>query len=105
LDTELTIVRPSDIVSAHRVSRKTNIPLRIVTDLLMELAYISSLDIRYIVFCDNDDIDMVHAFEFESRKELREFLLQTGSICPDCGSQLKKDDVRVAYVKKQECLI
>jgi hypothetical protein len=99
LDSELTILRPEETVSPYQISRKSNIPLPIVQNLLMELSYDSSLAVTFIVFCNNSDHDFNHAFDFDSRKELREFITHTGHICPDCGSRLNMDDIRIAYKK------
>ncbi|MED0678703.1 hypothetical protein P4T20_05225 [Aneurinibacillus thermoaerophilus] len=100
MDTELTILRPDETASPYLISRKTKIPLQIVTKFLMELAYESLLDVRYIIFCKNYDQDLVHGFEFNTKKELKEFIVKNGSDCPQCNFKLNTENIRVAFVKK-----
>jgi hypothetical protein len=105
LDKELTILKPDETVSPHFISRKTGIPLPIISKVLMELAYDSLLDVRYIVFCKNYDPDLVHGFGFNTKKELKEFIVKNGSDCPECGFNLNTDNIRVAFIKKSNLTV
>ncbi|WP_197483548.1 hypothetical protein [Paenibacillus elgii] len=100
LNYELTLLRPDDTVSASFLSRKTDIPEELIESILLELAYKSIFTIIYIVFCKHYDKELVHAFEFTTKKELKEFLFSAGTQCPECQSALNTDDIRVAFMKK-----
>ncbi len=101
LDYELTILRPDDIVSSQLIAIRSNIANKTVKDILMNLAYDSSLGVRYIIFCNNPDKDMVHAFEADTPKELKNLLKSTQHICSECGYPLDKDDIKIVFVKKE----
>ncbi|MBB3111961.1 hypothetical protein FHS18_004029 [Paenibacillus phyllosphaerae] len=71
----------------------------------MELAYTLILDTKYFIFCINDDKELVHGFEFDTKRELKEFIVNHGSHCPDCDSKLNIRDIRVAFVKKDTIVL
>lgn len=102
LNKELTMLRTNETISPHFLYRKTKINMDIITDLLIDLSFSCPfLGTKYIVFCDNRDTDMVHAFEFNAIKEMKEFIVKTGKKCPDCDSYLNLKDVRVGFYKKK----
>jgi hypothetical protein len=100
LDTELTILRPDESISPQSLSRKTKIPNNKIDDLLLSLVFESTLGVSFIIFCTNDDPDLVHAFEFPDKKMLRDFIVNKKFTCPDCGSKLNTQNIRVAFIKK-----
>ncbi|MCM3704802.1 hypothetical protein M3205_03600 [Cytobacillus firmus] len=100
MDTELTILRPDESISPQSLSRKTRIPYPIIEDILSSLVFESSLGVSFIIFCTNDDPDLVHAFEFPDKKLLRDFIVNNKFTCPDCDSQLNTKNIRVAFIKK-----
>jgi hypothetical protein len=105
LDEELTILRPDDIVSPQFISRRVDLPSIMIRDILMDLVGNASLGVRYIIFCNNDDKELQHAFEFPSPRELNEFILGNDSHCPECGSPLNVDGFRIAFVKKDQVIL
>lgn len=100
MDLELTILRPDTTVSPHYLARKTKIPRQIIEDILTNLAQDKLLDTKFIIFCKNDDPELVHGFEFLNKKELRDFIVKNRFLCPDCGENLNTHDIRVAFLKK-----
>ncbi|MFA4132522.1 MULTISPECIES: hypothetical protein [unclassified Brevibacillus] len=58
-----------------------------------------------MVFCKNPDEDMVHAHEFSSKKELSIFIMQNGNKCPLCNAPLHFEDIRVAFLMKEQPLV
>lgn len=101
LDLELTILKPEAIISPHYLSRKARIPLSIIETILVNLAYKKLLDVKYLIYCNNDDPEMVHGFEYISKKELRDFIAAQKFSCPNCNSNLNTQNIRVAFVKKE----
>lgn len=102
LDKELTILRPDESVSPHFLVRKTGLPIRLVEDLLSLMVFNSVLDAKFYILCTNDDPELIHGFEFTSKKLLTEFIVSHKYECPHCGSKLNIDNIRVGFLKKPE---
>lgn len=97
----MTILKPDATASPHYLSRKTGISLSLMETILSTLAHDSVLDARFLIFCNNDDPELVHGFEFMSKKELRDFIVAQKFTCPHCDSKLNTQNIRVAFVKKE----
>ena len=104
LDEELTVLKPNASASPRFLARKSKIHYRYVIDLLSYMVYESTLDARYIIFCTNEDPELVHAFEFDSMGDVKNFIKTQQFSCPDCGYKLNTQDIRVAFVKKESQL-
>lgn len=91
---------PYQTISPRYIARKARIESDVAKWLLMELSFRSLIGIKFIIQCDNEDSDMIHAFEFESDLELAKFLRKQEEKCPHCRSDLLASKVRVAFVKK-----
>lgn len=98
---ELTILKPNESISPFSLSRKTKIPFSIIEDILTSLVFESLLDVRFIIFCNNEDEELIHAFEFKNKKSLRDFIVKNKFTCPDCHSTLNTQNIRVAFIKKE----
>lgn len=104
LDEELTVLKPDSTASPRYLSRVTKISYDKIIDFLSELVHQSALEIRYYIFCTNEDPELVHAFEFESKREVRDFIKSQKFSCPDCEFKLNTQDIRVAFVKTESHL-
>ena len=98
-DEILNLLLPNQTISPIFFSRKTNIELNITKKLLVELSYRSIIGVLFIIQCENEDSDMVHAFEFSSENELSQFIDKNEVICPHCESELLTSKIRVAFIK------
>lgn len=104
LNKELTMLRTNETISPHFLYRKTRINVNTITDLLIDLSFeCPLLGTKYIILCNNPDSDMVHAFDFNTLKEMKEFIVQSGKRCPECDSKLNlnQKDIRVRFYKKK----
>lgn len=98
------MLKTNETISPHFLYRKTKINIQLIKDLLIDLSFeCPLLGTKYILFCNNEDSDMIHGFEFTSMKEVKEFILSNGKgkKCPECDSALKLDDIRVCFYKKK----
>ncbi|WP_046180351.1 hypothetical protein [Domibacillus tundrae] len=66
----------------------------------MELSFRDMLGVKFIIYCDNDDPDMIHAFEFNSDLDMIEFIRKQSELCPHCENNLVTSKVQIAFVKK-----
>lgn len=98
LNNELNSINPNDVISPRLLSRKVKLPLATTKEILIDLSYEKIIGVKYIVTCRNPQEDYQHAFPFTKRKELVKFILSQGRKCPDCGSHLNTDDIRVAFI-------
>ncbi|MEC0304824.1 hypothetical protein [Terribacillus saccharophilus] len=69
-------------------------------DFLLDLVFDSKLNTQFIIMCKNDDPELVHAYHFSTKKLLKEFIVDSNLICPNCGAPLDTSDIRVAFLKK-----
>ncbi|WP_139184750.1 hypothetical protein [Alteribacillus persepolensis] len=100
LDDELTLLKPGTNISPHYLYRKTKINTEIIKIILIELSFVSPyIKENFIIFCENEDREMVHGFEFSTKKELKNFILKNGHLCPECDYSLKTSDIRVSFKK------
>ncbi|WP_340461222.1 hypothetical protein [Niallia circulans] len=90
---------PNQSISPRYLSRITRLELKKVNQLLSELSFRDLLDVRFIIYCDNEDPDMVHAFDFTSENELLDFI-RNNDCCPLCDANLLTSNIRVSFVKK-----
>lgn len=98
---ELTILKPEATASPHYLSRKTHIPLPMIEAILSSLAHDAVIEARFFIFCNNDDPELVHGFDFTSKKELRDFIVENKFSCPNCEFKLNTQNIRVAFIKKE----
>lgn len=70
-------------------------------EILSNLVYERLLNAKFLIFCNNDDPELVHGFEFSSKKELRDFIVAQKFTCPDCDSKLNTQNIRIAFLKKE----
>lgn len=101
MDAELTILKPDVIASPSFLSRKTQIPLQLIETILSQLAHESKLNAKFYLFCLNEDPELVHGYEFTSKKELRDFIIKEKFTCPNCNNKLNTQNIRVGFVKKE----
>ncbi|MGG1285061.1 hypothetical protein [Bacillus wiedmannii] len=104
MNKELTMLRTNETISPHFLYRKTKINVNIINDFLIDLSFeCPFLGTKYIILCDNKDSDMVHAFDFNTLKEMKEFIVESGKKCPECESNLNlnQKDIRVRFYKKK----
>lgn len=95
------MLKVNETISPHYLFRKTRVNTEVVMDLLIDLSFeCPLLGTTYIILCSNSDQDMVHAFDFNTRKDLKEFILASGKSCPECGEALQLGDIRVRFYKK-----
>lgn len=104
LNEELNSINPNDAVSPRLLARKVKLPLATTEEILIDLSYEKIIGVKYIVTCRNPQEDYQHAFTFLQRKELVKFILLKGRKCPDCGSPLNTDDIRVAFIIMEQQL-
>ncbi|MDR4317852.1 hypothetical protein [Niallia circulans] len=95
----LDTLMPNQSISPRYLSRITRLELKKVNQLLSELSFRDLLDVRFIIYCDNEDPDMVHAFDFTSENELLDFI-RNNDCCPLCDANLLTSNIRVSFVKK-----
>jgi hypothetical protein len=101
MNEHLNILLPNQSVSPRYLARKTKIVPEIVNKLLMELSFRQLIDVQFIINCDNEDTDMIHALAFDSESELLKFMRDSDSDkCNQCGSKLIRSKIRVAFVKR-----
>lgn len=92
---------PKQSVSPRSLARKTKVPYDIVKKLLMELSFRNLIDVQFIIECDNEDSDMIHAFTFNSESELLNYLRSpNNNKCTLCESEMQNSRIRVAFIKK-----
>jgi hypothetical protein len=96
----LTILIPGESVSPRFLARKTKINNKDINLILMELAHRNLLGVNFIIYCNNEDPDMVHGFEFESEDEMLDFIRNQNK-CKHCDEQLVTNNIRVAFIRKQ----
>lgn len=99
LNREISQIKFNEPISPEKISRKTNIELSLVADILMDLYTQSLLNVKYCLPCNHGEEEKAR-FEFNSKKELKEFILQN-PCCPHCGSPLKTENLRVTFIKKK----
>ncbi|WP_179212645.1 hypothetical protein [Priestia aryabhattai] len=100
LNDELTMLKPGETVSPRYLSNKTNVSKNDVIEILKELSYRSLIDVKFFIYCDNDDEDMIHAFEFSTDEELAKFIRETNAKCTQCEANLETLNIRVSFVGK-----
>lgn len=96
---ELTMLRHEATASPGYLSRVTRIRYNDLIDILYELSEELFIEIRYIVFCTNEDPDLIHTFEFKSTKEVRDFISSQKFLCFYCDAHLDTQDIRAVFVK------
>ncbi|MBO1578668.1 hypothetical protein [Bacillus sp. XF8] len=96
----LTILKDGEHISPKYISRTSRIPKETTITLLMELKNRDLIDVSFIINCTNEDLDLIHSFEFKTDEQLIEFIKKQEDKCPDCEATLKTTDVRVAFIKK-----
>lgn len=96
----LTILKNGEHISPKYISRASQITNDKTISLLMELKNRDLIDVSFIIYCTNEDSDLIHSFEFPTDEQLIEFIRKHNSLCPECEATLKTTDVRVAFIKK-----
>jgi hypothetical protein len=101
MNDQLNLLMPNQSVSPRSLARKTKVPYEIVKKILMELSFRNLVDVQFIIQCDNDDSDMIHAFTFNSESELLDYLRSPNNDkCSHCESKMQNSKIRVAFIKK-----
>ncbi len=99
LSDELTMLRHETTVSPRYLSRVTRIRYNDLIDFLYALSEELFIEIRYIVYCTNEDPDLIHTFEFKSMKKVRDFISSQKFLCSYCNAHLDTQDIRAIFVK------
>jgi hypothetical protein len=100
INEHLSILFHNQTISPRFLARKSNIEYKTILKMLTELSSRKLLGVKFIVQCENDDLDMIHAFEFESETDLINFINKQDQNCPYCNSKLNTKNIRVAFIKK-----
>ncbi|MFB4471730.1 hypothetical protein ACDI16_02030 [Oceanobacillus caeni] len=100
INEHLSYLFPNQTIAPRYLARKAQLDYKLISKLLIELSFRGLIGVKFIIYCTNEDPDMVHGFEFDSEDDLTEFIKKQNQMCTACETNLNTKNIKVAFVIK-----
>lgn len=97
----MSSLRPSDVITKHKLSRESNLDIDTAESLLIDLFNEGILQVVIVVECSNEEYS--HHILLYSFDEYYNY--ERDGKCPECGAALEFKKAKVGFRKGHEAIV